>query len=65
MLEKKLNPGLLVIYLLKFGISGLILYLAIVKWQVDIRGTMLGLSSILFASVTSAFVRKPAEAQDE
>ena len=65
MLEQKLNPGILVIYLLKFGLSGLLLFLAITKWQVDILGIMLGLSSIVVASVSSAFVRKPAGTVDE
>ena len=65
MLEKSLNPGLLVIYLLKFGLSGLILFLAITKWQFSIPGIMLGLSSILVASVASVFVRKPVEPENE
>ncbi len=58
MLEQSLKPGLLVIYLLKFGISGLIIFLAVTRWQIDIPGIMLGLSSILVASVATAFVRK-------
>jgi uncharacterized membrane protein len=65
MLEQKLKPGILVIYVLKFGISGLILFLAITKWQVDIIGIMFGLSSIVVASVSSAFVRKQVETADE
>lgn len=65
MLEQSLKPGLLFIYLLKFGISGLIIFLAVTRWQIDIPGIMLGLSSILVASVATAFVRKQAETGDE
>lgn len=65
LIDKKLRPVLLVAYLFKFGISGLILFFAIVRWQISIPGIMLGLSSILIASILSVFFRKPAVTGDE
>jgi F0F1-type ATP synthase assembly protein I len=65
MLEKSVKPGLLIAYLLKLGLSGLILFVAVVRWQTDVVGIMLGLSSVLFSSIVSTFVRKTPGTNDE
>jgi hypothetical protein len=64
-LEKSLKPGVIIAYLLKFGLSGLLIFVAVVKWGLNIPGIMLGLSSVLLASVATVFVRKPAGSADE
>ncbi|MBU2510612.1 ATP synthase subunit I [bacterium] len=64
-LEKSLNPILVIAYLAKLGVSILILFIAVIKLQVDVVGVMLGLSSVLFSSIATAFVRKQSEPQDE
>lgn len=64
-LEGSLKPNLLVAYLLKLAVSVLILFIAVVKWQMDVVGLMLGLSSILFSSLVSTLVRKTPETRDE
>lgn len=65
LIEKTLKPALLIAYLFKFGLSGLILFLAITRWKIDIPGIMLGLSSVLIATVLSVFARKPEQPADE
>lgn len=64
-LEKSLKPYLLIAYLMKFGVSALILFVAIVKFKVDEVGVMLGLSSILLSTMFSALVRKQPDSEDE
>ena len=64
-LEGSVKPLLLIAYTFKLGFSILILFVAVVKWQLDVRGLMLGLSSFLFSVVISAFLRKPATPEDE
>ncbi len=64
-LEGSLTPILLVAYLTKLAVSVVILFVAVVKWQVDVVGLMLGLSSILFSSLVSTLVRKTPDTEDE
>ncbi len=64
-LEKSVNPILVIAYLAKLAASVLILFIAVMKLHVDVVGLMLGLSSILFSSVATAFVRKQSEPEDE
>lgn len=64
-LEKSVKPYLVVAYLGKMAISVLILFVAVIKLEVHVVGLMLGLSSILFSSIASAFVKKRAETGDE
>ncbi len=64
-LEKTFNPILVIAYLSKLGASILILFIAIMKYDVNKIGLALGLSSILFSSIATAFVRKQSEPEDE
>ena len=63
--EKKLQVNLLITYIFKLGVSILILYYAVTSLRVDSVGLMLGLSSILFATVISTLLRKTREQPDE
>ena len=64
-IEKKLQINLLITYIFKLGISILVLYYAVTTMRVDSVGLMLGLSSILFATVISTLLRKTREQPDE
>jgi ATP synthase I subunit len=64
-LEGTLKPGLLIAYFFKLAASVLILFIAVIKIQVSVVGLMLGLSSVLFSSLVSTFVRKTSENKDE
>ncbi len=64
-LEGSMRANILVAYLAKLAVSVLILFVAVVKWQLDVVGLMLGLSSILLSSLFSTLVRKVPETEDE
>ena len=64
-LEGSVKPHLLIAYLFKLAVSVIILFLAVVKWQLDVVGVMLGLSSVLLSSLVSTMVRKKPEIEDE
>lgn len=64
-IEKSIHPVLLIAYFFKLGASVLILFVAVVRLNVDIVGLMLGLSSVLFSSVCSTLARKKPEILDD
>ncbi len=64
-IEKSVHPVLLLVYFFKLGASVLILFVAVVKYNFDKVGLMLGLSSIIFAVVLSTLVRKTPEIEDD
>ena len=64
-IERKLQINLLITYIFKLGVSILILYYAVTSLRVDSVGLMLGLSSILFATVISTLLRKTKEQPDD
>jgi len=63
--EKKLRVNLLITYFFKLGVSILILYYAVSTLHVDSVGLMLGLSSILLATVFSTLLRRTRQPPDE
>ncbi len=64
-LEKSMQPVLLIAYFFKLGASVLILFIAVVRFNVDVVGLMLGLSSVVFSSVFSTLVKKQPEIEDD
>ena len=64
-IERKLQATLLITYIFKLGFSVLILYYAVITLRVDSIGLMLGLSSILFATVISTLLRRPRPQTDD
>lgn len=63
-LEKSIKPNLLIAYFVKLALSVLILFVAVVKYQVHLVGLMLGLSSVIFSSVFTTLVRKNTEQEE-
>jgi hypothetical protein len=61
--ERKIPVMALFLYMLKLGISGLIIYLAI-KNDYDAWGLMLGLTSIFFATMIASLMRGQASEAD-
>ncbi len=59
--EKSVNPGLLVLYFAKLGVSVLLLFVAVTRFHIDHVGLAVGLSSIIFSSVISTLVKKKPE----
>ena len=56
--EGSVKPALLIAYFLKLGVTVLIMFVAINRFQVNTWGIMFGLSSILISSVFTIFVKK-------
>ena len=63
LLDKKVPPGMLLLYLGKLGIPGLVIYLA-VSSGMDPWGLMLGLSSVVIASLVSSLLRGSSQAEE-
>lgn len=63
-LEGSIKPTIVVAYLSKLGVSVLILFVAVVRWQLDLVGILLGLSSIVLATILTTFVKKQPEKID-
>lgn len=63
--EKSLQLNLLVAYIFKLTISALILFFAVTRFKVDPLGLMIGLSSILVATVISTIVGSPSKPENE
>lgn len=61
--EKRIPIVSLLLYMLKLGISGLIIYLAI-KYKYDPWGLMLGLTSIFFATMIASLMRGQSSVAD-
>ena len=57
--ERKLRPLYLLIYGAKFIVSMMVLYVAIVKLDINAVGIMLGLSNILLAATAYALIQRP------
>ncbi len=64
MVEKKMRAALLLSYLFKFALSVTILFFAVTRWNMDLIGLMLGLSSIFLSVVLSTFFRGSPEESD-
>ncbi|MCP4752173.1 MAG: hypothetical protein GY866_14850 [Proteobacteria bacterium] len=64
-LEKTININLLVVYVFKLGISIAILFVAVTRLQMDPVGLMLGLSSIVFATVISTLLKRDPVEEDD
>jgi len=65
LVEKKMQAALLLSYLFKFALSVAILFFAVTRWNMDVIGLMLGLSSIFLSVVLSTFFRAtPEESND-
>ena len=65
MVEQKMRAALLLSYLFKFALSVIILFLAVTRWNMDLIGLMLGLSSIFLSVVLSTFLRGTPEGSDD
>ena len=65
MVEKKMRAALLLSYLFKFALSVVILFFAVTRWNMDLIGLMLGLSSIFLSVVLSTFFRGTSEESDD
>lgn len=60
-IEQKSIPFVwMLIYFCKLVLAGIVLFIAVTKLHMNQVGLMLGLSSIFFAGVVSAFFRSPA-----
>lgn len=57
LLEKAAQPWMILAYILKFGLSIGILFLAVTRLDVHVVGLMVGLSSIIIATVISTILR--------
>jgi len=57
--ERKLRPLYLLIYGAKFIVSMMVLYVAIVRLDINAIGIMLGLSNILLAATAYALIQRP------
>lgn len=57
LLEKKMRGVLVLSYIFKFALSMVILFLAVTRWDMDLIGLMLGLSSIFLSVVISPLLR--------
>jgi hypothetical protein len=55
--ERTARLNLLIVYLFKLAVSVLILFVAVTRLQLDPVGLMLGLSSIIVATVISTLLR--------
>lgn len=55
--EKKLRVVLVLSYLFKFALSMAILFFAVTRWNMDLIGLMLGLSSIFLSVVFTTFLK--------
>lgn len=57
LLEKAAQPWMILAYILKFGISIGLLFLAVTRLEIHVVGLMVGLSSIIIATVISTILR--------
>ena len=51
LLHQRIHPMLVLFQLLKFGLSGVVLYLAILHFEVSATGLLIGLSNIILTSL--------------
>jgi len=51
LIKKTLNPAILLAYLTKLGISGVVLYVAINLWEFSAMGLIIGLSSVVITTL--------------
>jgi len=54
LLHQHIHPLLVIFQLLKLGLSGLVLYVALVHYDVSATGLLIGLSNILFTALIYA-----------
>ena len=55
--QKTFSLAVIVSYFVKFGVSVLVVYLAVVKYEIDSIGIMVGLSAIVVSTLLSTFLR--------
>jgi len=55
--EKKLRVSLVLSYLFKFALSVAVLFFAVTRWNMNVIGLMLGLSSIFLSVVLTTFFK--------
>lgn len=63
--EGSAKPVLVVAYLGKLALSALILFVAVIKLELNLVGIMLGLSSVVFSAMFSALVKRKPAIEDE
>ena len=64
-LESRAVFRLIVWYLIKFALSVAVLFVAVVQWQVDLVGLMIGLSSVVISTVISSLMRGEVPQQED